>query len=344
MENRIFVGTQKDTTEFFNDVKRFGKFDTWANLQSFLKISRSHLGDIRTQKLSLSEKTYAKLISFLPKEKVEHYQSLRIIKPANWGLTLAGKTTYQRHPKIFEKGRKAGLQKMLLLSKSPAFDSNQPLTKELCEFLGAFAGDGFTNKYGCHYIVGFTGDSRLDYNYYENTIIPIAKKLFSIKPYVGVKDNTLRVNFHSKQLFELLTQRFKMPTGVKYNTVQIPQEVQNGEVEHKTAFIRGTFDTDGCVFFDNRKTYKTPYLRLDLTMYNPHILDQIANHLKEIGVPAKRLSNEKHLQITSKQDVESYLAKVGSSNPRHITKILKKFPNFTEYNPATKNKLFPEKP
>ncbi|MBI2597968.1 MAG: hypothetical protein HYW50_02115 [Candidatus Diapherotrites archaeon] len=129
-----------------------------------------------------------------------------------------------------------------------------------------------------------------------------------------------------------------MPAGVKFDKVLVPNEILHGNPEHIIGFIRGVFDTDGCVFFDKRKTYKKPYMRLDLTMCNPQILGQIAEKLNGFGINAKCLRNGKHLQITSKKDVENYLKIVGSSNQRHISKIIKKHPNFVNYNPA--NRLF----
>ncbi|QQR92482.1 MAG: hypothetical protein IPJ89_05030 [Candidatus Iainarchaeum archaeon] len=217
-----------------------------------------------------------------------------------------------------------------------SFDITQPLTEDLCEFLGAFSGDGFTNVYnGCKYFVGFSGDTRHDLRYYQDIIMPIAKRLFNIQnPYVRIgRKNAMWVTFYSKLLHQMLINRFQMPTGVKFDKVRVPKEVLEAAPEMKAAFIRGCMDTDGCVFFDKRPTYKTNYMRLDLCMYNPVILDEIKEMLSGLGILSQRLANNKHLQITSKENVRKYLAIIGSSNRRHINKILKKYPDFEEWNP-----------
>ena len=52
------------------------------------------------------------------------------------------------------------------------FEFNMPLSEELCEFLGCFIGDGFTNKYNRTGQTQFAGDSRFDQQYYKEIIIP----------------------------------------------------------------------------------------------------------------------------------------------------------------------------
>lgn len=216
------------------------------------------------------------------------------------------------------------------------FDINQPLTPDLCEFLGAISGDGFTNKYGRSHQTGFVGDSRYDMDYYTKVIAPIAKKHFNIpcSIYKRKTRNAVNVNLYSRLLFEMLTKRFGIPAGVKFDKVLVPNEILNGNMEHKIAFLRGAFDTDGCVFFDKRKTYKEPYMRVDITMYNIAILTQLHNILKELEIESKVLGNGKHLQVTSKKDVRKFFEKIGSSNERHRAKIRQKYSDFDEWNPA----------
>jgi len=337
MSERVCFSDKATTTQFFNLVKQQGDFSTWKQMYQTLEMNRSDFDSMRNAARTIPETKFEELMTRLLPHQQKKYGKIAIRKPKNWGQRLAGKITYAKHKEIFENGRLLALakNKNRVNEARVKFNVDQPLSEDLCEFLGAFAGDGFTNQYGRHYFTQFTGDRRYDAAYYKNKIIPIAKNLFNIKSCsIWEKDNTFRATFHSKVLFEFLIQRFKMPAGVKFDTVQIPDEIKNGESKHVRGFIRGTFDTDGCVYFDNRKIYKSPYLRLDLTMYNPKILDQIAEKLNQFGIKAQRLKNEKHLQITSKKDVQDYLKKIGSSNPRHINKIIKKYPEFEQYNPA----------
>jgi hypothetical protein len=334
MENRIFFGTKGDTISFFNDVKTFGNFSSFKELYPLLKIRHGDFYLFKNGKRSLRESQFNTLFHFLPSKLQEKYTKKIEFRKSNWGQVAGGKTTAKNHPEIFEKGRLTPKNYPNRII-SPSFDLNQPLSEELCEFLGAFSGDGFTNKYGRHYQIGFAGDKRYDNGYYHQKIIPITNKFFNIHScYSRTRENGIWFNFHSKSLFEMLTRRFQMPAGVKFDKVLIPDEVMQNKRAHKIAFIRGVFDTDGCVFFDKRKIYKEPYMRVDICMYNIPILTQINQILTEVGIESKVLGNGKHLHVTSKENVRKFFEIVGSSNERHIVKIRQKYSDFDEWNPA----------
>jgi len=145
----------------------------------------------------------------------------------------------------------------------------------------------------------------------------------------------MQVNFHSKQLFEMLTQRFHLPAGVKFDKVLIPKEILDSAPENVAAVLRGMFDTDGCVFFDKRKAYTVPYMRIVLTMKNPPILNQVVEQLAKRGIHG-HISRGRDLHIISREDIEKFLHVVGFSNPKHIDKVLKAYSGFNEYNPGTR--------
>jgi len=58
-----------------------------------------------------------------------------------------------------------GLQALLKLHDKHSFDINLGLSTKLCEFVGAFIGDGFTRQYHNHYLTQFTGDARYEEEY-----------------------------------------------------------------------------------------------------------------------------------------------------------------------------------
>lgn len=330
MENRILIGSRDDSISFFKDAQKYGNYKTQHELCQHLKLSRGHFWKYYIQQLYLPESLYLKLLEKLPIVIQTKYTTISSIKPANWGSIKGGITTQQIHPNQIVKARNIAHQKIQEKS-ARKFDINQPLTEDICEFLGAFAGDGFTNKYNRHYFTGFAGDRRYDWDYYQTKIIPIAKKYFNIeKQTIREKDNSMWVTFHCKLLHELITGRFAMPAGEKWNKVLVPLEIMEGKIEHKAAFVRGIFDSDGCVFFDKRTIYKEPYMRVDITMVNVPILTQLNQILNELSIESKVLGNGKHLQITSKKDVRKFFEKIGSSNERHRTKIRLKYLDFDE--------------
>ncbi len=339
MENRIFVGNRENSIAFFKDIKVSGGFSSYQGIYHLLKVSHGNFWYIQTGKRSLTESKYKMLIEFLPQHIREKYQTIKIIRDANWGARKGGDATHYRHPNNILKARTIANRRAKEKIESQ-FDVNLPLTSEICEFLGAFAGDGCTNCYDGHHFTSFAGDSRFDWNYYQEKIIPITKKFFNMKHQtIRRKKNSMWVTFHSKLLHKMITERFQMPAGEKWNKVLVPQEIMKGKLENKAAFVRGVFDTDGCVFFDKRQIYKEHYMRVDITMINVPILTQLNQILTELGIESKVLGNGKHLHVTSKVEVRKFFEKVGSSNERHRAKIRQKYVDFDEWNPANKKTI-----
>jgi len=200
------------------------------------------------------------------------------------------------------------------------------LNVRLCEFIGALIGDGFHNMYQAgHYVIQFTGDLRLDYAYYNQTIMPSARILFdNINPYIIRKGNTLRINFMSKRLFCMLKNRFRIPQGKKAYSVRIPEEILNSNDRLLIyATIRGIFDTDGCIYFDERLCYKKPYPRITLQISNKGLFHQLKEILKKDFTlyASARTKRKFYIEIYGHQQLDKWLSLIGFSNPRHLDKI-----------------------
>jgi len=204
------------------------------------------------------------------------------------------------------------------------------LSNDLCEFIGAYIGDGsaskYNTKYGMRYHIQFSGHSKNDWGYYQNTIIPIAKKLFNIKPYVRTvgNSNILRVNFYSKQLMQLLNERFNMPIGKKSHTVTIPEEILNSNEEYILSTIRGIFDTDGCVFIDKRKIYLNPYPRITLQMVSKPLYFQLKEILERYFNLYARINEKRqntYIEVYGFIQIDKWMKLIGFSNVRHLSKL-----------------------
>ncbi len=145
---------------------------------------------------------------------------------------------------------------------------NIKLNKEICEFIGAFIGDGYFGTYGKKqrsYIVGFSGDKKLDEDYLKNYLKPLIKRNFPFtdpKIYYRNDENTIVLKVYSKKLYEFLLE-IGFRQGKKAHNIMIPQIILENE-DFMKATIRGIFDTDGCFFLDKRKAYNKPYPRITL--------------------------------------------------------------------------------
>ncbi|MFH1256848.1 MAG: LAGLIDADG family homing endonuclease [Candidatus Diapherotrites archaeon] len=321
MNNRVSFSSKKEASNFFECARNTGKFNSWRELAVFLNVRIGKLWDYRKGTYSLPSGKFEALINLVPSRMRKRFENAVTIMPSNWGQSKGGCITYSRHKKIFDDGRAKARENRLLNAKYD-FDSAMPLNEKLCEFLGAFIGDGFTNAYNGHYMTQFAGHSKLDADYYNNLIIPYAKQLFGFeKPYIRTKANALWVTFYSKRLFEFMTKRFGFPAGKKSASVLIPGEVLDSDKTNICALLRGLFNTDGGVHFDKRKIYKTPYMRIELHMKNERIIEQVYIELIRLGINAKRNSSSTRVQINSEQAVSTYLNQIGFSNKRHLDRI-----------------------
>lgn len=321
MGKRVIFENDFDRTLFFQNVLKNSNFETWKSLRIYTEVCKAVFERYKNGCYTIPFNKYGKLSGFLSKEEQDWFNEKVIFVDDNWGQKKGGVTTYQKHKEIFTKGRRLALTVLPKLKYN--FDINLSLNKSICEFIGAFIGDGFTNKYGGHYLTQFTGDLRLDYEYYNKTIIPIVRSYFKVKPYIKKVDNTLRVNFCSKRLYELLTQRLKFPAGKKSYTVKIPQEILNSNKVLIAATLRGLYNTDGSIFFDKRLTYRKPYPRVYIKLINKELIKQVYLLLKSFGLKPTITKNEYVIQINGKEEVKKFLENVGFSNSRHLNRIEK---------------------
>ena len=123
----------------------------------------------------------------------------------------------------------------------------------------------------------FTGHRILDNVYIQEYLAPILRSIIPDGHFkVRTAGNGMHLTVYSRQLHFLWTERFKMPAGKKSYTVVIPDEVLQAGSNIVRACVRGIFDTDGCVAFDKRPTYKKPYIRIIFAVLHNSLVESRA--------------------------------------------------------------------
>ena len=206
---------------------------------------------------------------------------------------------------------------------------NLILNNEICEFIGAFIGDGYLGNYGKkenQYVVGISGDQKLDEDYLKNHLKPLIKRNFpftSPKLYYRTDENTLMFKIYSKELYQLFIS-LGFTKGKKSHKVIIPKQIYENE-EFMKATVRGIFDTDGCIFFDKRKNYKRPYPRITLQMASVDLINQLEAYLsKEFKLYVNKSNRDgyrNYIEIYGHNHLKKFLKRIGFSNKRHLDKI-----------------------
>jgi len=75
----------------------------------------------------------------------------------------------------------------------------------------------------------------------------IAKRLFSVNPVYYKIKNYYNLYIFSKPLVMILSKKYEIPIGLKYEKIKVPKVVKDRET-WKKAFIKGLFETDGNIY------------------------------------------------------------------------------------------------
>ncbi|MBS3075235.1 hypothetical protein J4429_02125 [Candidatus Pacearchaeota archaeon] len=328
---KFFIfNNDNDLKEFFNEIKKSSNIK-WKYISKITGISKTTLERYRSNSSRIREDNFYKLLKLIPIEyKNKLTNNVSIIDSKTW-LSRGGKEAFKINSKKFEEGRKKGiiaLKHYKNNKKTSIPKINFDLSKKICEFIGAFIGDGMFNLYNNKlYHIEFSGDSEKDLEYYKNEIIPTIQSVIpSIKHHIyKVKQkNCIRIVFYSKDLFYFLKEGFGFVPGKKTFTTSIPDKIMNSREELIDATIRGIFDTDGCIFLDKRKNYKNPYPRISLQIASKPLYEQLKHYLSKefkIYTAEPKDRNIYYIEIYGISQLNKWMSKIGFSNKRHLNKI-----------------------
>lgn len=194
------------------------------------------------------------------------------------------------------------------------------LTHDMAELIGAIIGDGniYKNRY-----VEISGDKKLDIDYFEQKLLPIIVSELSYTPLIRTGSFGVHLRINNKEFTIFLNSLgIQSGKGKTYN-VLIPKIIST-DWELSKACIRGIIDTDGCLPFDKRKIYKTPYPRIILHIRNRGLCLQIyqlflSNGFKPTLSRQMTPFGEAYtVYLSGKAQVLKYIEEVGFSNSRHL--------------------------
>lgn len=188
-------------------------------------------------------------------------------------------------------------------------------SKRLAEFTGLLIGDGHMSNYQ----VSFYTSLKTDYEY-ALFVKSIIKKLFNITPVLKKRerDNTAMVVSSSKQMVNFLYNK-GVPIGNKIkNKLKIPNWIFK-KISYQKAFIKGLFDTDGCIFLDRHKTIKKTYKYLGwmITSYANNLISDIITVLKNLNFSPTYKISQKSVYLRKQKEVIRYFREIGTSNLKH---------------------------
>ena len=206
------------------------------------------------------------------------------------------------------------------------------LNRKLSELTGVILGDGHLHKKSnCITIVG----SLEDIYYYKNRVIPLFEELFNMKPKLRRRNdrNAYYLHLENKKVFEFLTKEVGLVRGNKTNA-KIPRFVLNDK-KMKKCFLRGLYDTDGCLKFSKQTKEINYYPRVQFDFKKSNFAHQIGNILNKVdfkyGKWEENINNELvFYHISGNDNLERWFRIIKPKNPVHISKYLfwKKFGHY----------------
>jgi hypothetical protein len=204
---------------------------------------------------------------------------------------------------------------------SGEFDKNLIESELFLEFYGALMGDGWIGKYynkkyeKTHWIVGFSGHSINDRNYFLNRISYLMRSLFGRKGYLKNRPkNSIEFIFGHKDLIIFMNEQLGFPIGKK-GQIGINQKFVE-EWEFLRYIVRGLFDTDGSFYLDRDERYKRPYPILEISTVSKKLRDQILEGLKRQEY--RVIKHKNGIRIKGVEQVDRWFKEIDPKNEKHL--------------------------
>ena len=192
------------------------------------------------------------------------------------------------------------------------------------ELIGMHTGDG--TLYLTRYSVVWELRGGLDEKeYYNLHIKPLLESLFDIKIQPkfrsGGKNGCFGLQTCNKGIIKFfLAYGFK--PGKKTHTVRIPKYILKANKKVQCAFIRGLFDTDGCLRFEriNNKKYHT-YPKWEFTSASKALRDDLFELLLKLGFRPNKWGKKYYkLCLPGIHNLERFMIEISPANIKHLNK------------------------
>ena len=188
----------------------------------------------------------------------------------------------------------------------------------LAELFGILAGDGHVDTYQ----VTMTTNAKTDFKHAQHTS-NLFQRLFHVDAPIKFKKtkNACIVIVSSRAICDFLVRNGMIRGNKVTSQLRTPLWIRS-RWGYQLAFLRGLFDTDGCVYVDVHKINGRTYNNVGMAFTNRSLplLADFKGYLERMGLhPTQKTKYTVFLR--RERDIQRYFAVVGSSNPKHLRKI-----------------------
>lgn len=214
------------------------------------------------------------------------------------------------------------------------------ITQELAEICGIHAGDGYLRMRGSKGELDISGHLE-EKEYYNKYVVPLFNKVFNLQiKGRGFSRGTYGFVIYNQKIAKLFNE-LGFPFGKKSTIVQVPKQIlESGNKILYPRFLRGLFDTDGSLYFQNRKTGKkyskfkrthNYYPIIRFTTVSKILSEQIILLLNKLGFNKVRLhsyqpkdlrESRKHIvYMSGKEVLIKFFNEIGLMNPVKLSRF-----------------------
>lgn len=188
------------------------------------------------------------------------------------------------------------------------------LTPFLAEEIGAHIGDGTLSKK--KYYFSIRSDKREE-GYFTKFLFQVYKKLFNINLDLLKRQQICGFELGSRAIYEFKNKVIGLPIGEKKDRIKVPSCIiksKNKEIFY--SFLRGIFDTDGCITFRHGR-----YPLISIQISSQELINKLGFMLFKLGFLFYKSGYT--IRISGPVMVEKWIKEIGSHNPKHINKFKK---------------------
>lgn len=202
------------------------------------------------------------------------------------------------------------------------------------ELVGAMLGNGYIYYKPPHHRIEISGNATEDrpyLNYLAEIFRKFNDKGIHLYEKHHEKGKSIRLTIYSKvSVMYFINQIGLIHEGKKAEIAEIPDRLLEAGWNKTKLILRGFADTDGCLFFAQKGTYRNhSYPMIEIRSASEKLLTQFQHILQEHGfsprirtVKSRYASKAAYLYLSGESQLSKWMEEIGFSNPKHFTKYL----------------------
>ena len=200
------------------------------------------------------------------------------------------------------------------------------MNKRTAELIGMHLGDGTLYKTKNSIVWELRGGLN-EKEYYGKHVKNLLESLFedlTFKPKIrsGGKNGCFGIQTSNKSVTDFFLKQDIKP-GRKTHTICIPKQIIKSNRNIQLSFIRGYFDTDGCLRFDKNKSELHKYPKIEFSSASKKMIQDLSKLLKELGFSNHTWADRTYskLCVPGNKMLAKWFSEVSPKNTKHLNRF-----------------------